>query len=172
MKVAQQAKTIVAMKRRERRPLGMARPAVRGLRASSSASRRRLALIATVRAVTIQIRIRTSIPVGGRPLAAINVASNAKGMAKIVWLILMSAAKSASFEPSDRGMGLGGIAAMSDMVENVRSRSTWDPTAPPSGAGQLEDPTVLPQRNRRGHSHSSDSGRSRDWRARRSRRRR
>ena len=65
-------------------PEGIARPAVRGLRASSSASSSRLADIATVRALTMHSTISPSCPGLGMPRAARNVASSAKGIAKTV----------------------------------------------------------------------------------------
>src|SRR4051812_17005943 len=80
----------------ERAPLGIARRAVRGFWASSLASRRRLADMASVRAVTMQARISSSLVIvigWAVSLAARNVARMAHGRAKIVWEILMSAAK-------------------------------------------------------------------------------
>src|SRR3954466_11008610 len=49
--------------------------------------------MATVRAVTMQRRRRRSGPILGRPLAARNAASSAKGRAKRVWESLMSFAR-------------------------------------------------------------------------------
>src|SRR5205809_6865142 len=74
-------------------PLGIARLAVRGLSASSRASSRRFAAIATVRAVTMHATISPICPNFGQPLAARNVANNAHGIANSVCEILMSAAK-------------------------------------------------------------------------------
>src|SRR5436305_7034091 len=93
MNAIAQADRIVTKNPRERRPLGMARPAVRGLRRSSSASSSRFDAIATVRAVTRHSRIRRSCPGLGQPLAARKVLSSAKGSAKTVWESLMSRAK-------------------------------------------------------------------------------
>src|SRR5690606_30941435 len=42
------------------------------------------------------------------PRAAMNVASNANGSAKTLWLILMSAAKKRSFSPTDPAAPAGG----------------------------------------------------------------
>src|SRR5687767_8401600 len=89
-------------------PEGRARFAVRGFKASRRASRRRLEAMATVRAVTMQTRMRRSWPIFGRPCAARKVASSAQGRAKSVWESLMSAAKVLSFvEKEDSPPGHG-----------------------------------------------------------------
>src|SRR5882672_7804953 len=49
--------------------------------------------MATVRAVTMQRRMRRSWPILGRPLAARKAERSAKGRAKRVWESLMSEAK-------------------------------------------------------------------------------
>jgi hypothetical protein len=59
--------------------------------------------MAVVRAVTMQARMRRRAPVGGRPWAARKVERRAKGRAKIVWEILMSAAKRESFWGREEG---------------------------------------------------------------------
>ncbi len=78
-------------------PDGIARFAVRGFFASSSASSNRFAAIATVRAVTMQTRINPICPQCGKPFhfvfAARKVLRNAKGNAKTECVILMSRAK-------------------------------------------------------------------------------
>ena len=89
---------------RDSAPEGIARFAVRGFFASSSASSRRFAAIATVRAVTMQTRIKPSCPHFGHPFVARNVLSSANGIAKIVWLSLMSRAKIARRDDSVSGL--------------------------------------------------------------------
>jgi hypothetical protein len=82
MKAAAQSAMAMTTKEVESCPLGMARPRVRGLRASSLASSRRFIAIATVRAVTMQIRMRPSWPNFGKPRAARKALSSANGNAK------------------------------------------------------------------------------------------
>src|SRR5215204_6348505 len=81
-------------KRADSAPLGIARRAVRGLRRSSSASSSRFDAIAAVRAAIMQTTTIASFPTTGPPTRrhAITAASTAHGMAKTVWLILMSPA--------------------------------------------------------------------------------
>ena len=64
--------------------------------------------MATVRAATMQIRISPSCPHFGQPFAARNVLSSANGIAKIVWLSLMSRVNKANLELI-RGCSMGSI---------------------------------------------------------------
>ena len=98
-------------------PRGMARRAVRGFARSSSASSRRLALIATVRAVIMQTTIRTSCPIFGRPFAERNVLSSANGSANTECAILMSLQKIASRFSAELDCAFGAmLAASADII--------------------------------------------------------
>ena len=96
---------------------------------SSFASRRRFDAIATVRAVTMQIRIRTILPkVIGWPvsLAARNVERMAQGRAKRVCAILMSAAKRESLAIVDCGGWIGdweGAVVIFAVLDTARKRA-------------------------------------------------
>jgi hypothetical protein len=68
--------------RRDRSPAGSSRPAVRGFRASSSWSARRLKPMAALRAPTMATRIQTTCRREGAPPAARTAAAMAKGRAK------------------------------------------------------------------------------------------
>src|ERR1700679_2742873 len=99
MNPAQQADRIAPPNPREREPDGIARRAVRGFRASSFASIRRLAAIATVRAVIMHKTIKRILPAVSDP-GNIRPASTAlriaHGIANTVWAILISPANKRS----------------------------------------------------------------------------
>ena len=67
-----------------RRPEGISRDAVRGFRASMSASMMRLSAIARLRAPTMASRIQPSVAALGISMSASSAAERAKGRAKIV----------------------------------------------------------------------------------------
>jgi hypothetical protein len=74
-------------------PLGISRPAVRGLRASSLASIKRLSAIASDRAPTIATVIQTRSCPLGHAFTARNAPTYANGSAKTVCSIFTSRAK-------------------------------------------------------------------------------
>src|SRR5947209_3210668 len=110
----------------ESEPEGRARFCVRGFSESSSASMRRFIDMATVRAVIMQRRMRSSLPGPGQPLAARNVESRAKGRAKRVWESLISLARVISLRRKEDSpprledtkaplVGAGGVAFGADI---------------------------------------------------------
>src|ERR1700677_4705077 len=72
-----------ATKRRLSTPVGIARPAVRGLAASRRASAHRLKAMAAERAVTMHTTIQKTLRHSGHPAAASIAPARAKGRAKI-----------------------------------------------------------------------------------------